>query len=63
MLAGPVEATALGNVLTQALGLGLVNSLDQLRSVVKASSTVERWLPRDAAAWNEPYQRVLRWLQ
>lgn len=63
VLAGPVEATALGNVLTQAMGLGLVSSLEQLRSVVKASSTVERWQPRDAAAWNAPYQRALQWLQ
>ncbi len=37
VVAGPVEATAAGNILTQALGLGLVGSLSDARAVVRRS--------------------------
>lgn len=57
VLAGPVEATALGNLLTQAMGLGLVSSLDQLRTIVRHSFTLERFEPRETERWEEPYQR------
>jgi rhamnulokinase len=63
VVAGPVEATALGNVLTQAMGLGLISSLDQLRRVVRQSSAVERFSPAVDVSWEEPYQRWLRWLR
>ena len=38
MLAGPVEATALGNVLVQARGAGELGSLAELREVAAASA-------------------------
>jgi rhamnulokinase len=60
VLAGPVEATAIGNVLTQMLGLGLIKSLDEGRAVVRRSfdlATYEPYLPDE---WQEPYQRFLR---
>ena len=37
VIAGPVEATGIGNVLTQAMGLGVVQDLDELRSIVTRS--------------------------
>ena len=37
VIAGPVEATAAGNILTQALGLRLIGSLDDARAVVRRS--------------------------
>jgi rhamnulokinase len=46
VLAGPVEATALGNVLVQARALGAVQGgLDELRARVRAASTPVRHLP------------------
>jgi rhamnulokinase len=57
VLAGPVEATALGNVLTQALGLGLLGSLAEAREVVRRSSEVVRYEPRDPGRWREAYGR------
>lgn len=59
VVAGPVEATAIGNVLTQALGLGLVQSLADVRRIVRASFPVERYEPQATAAWDEGYQRFL----
>lgn len=47
VLAGPVEATALGNVLVQARALGAApTSLEGLRALVAATHTPERYLPR-----------------
>jgi len=51
VLAGPVEATALGNVLVQALALGLVASPQQIRDVARASFGVMEFLPRHPAEW------------
>jgi rhamnulokinase len=57
VLAGPAEATALGNVLVQALGLGLLGSLADGREVVRRSVAVTTYEPRDAARWGEQYGR------
>jgi rhamnulokinase len=45
VLAGPAEATAIGNALTQALGTGVIGSLDELRDVVRHSFEVEEFTP------------------
>ena len=57
--AGPVEATAIGNVLVQALGLGLVGSLAEARDVVRRSFEVREFTPRNPDSWQEPYKRFL----
>jgi rhamnulokinase len=57
VLAGPVEATAIGNVLTQAVGLGVLGSLSDAREVVRRSFEVRTFEPRNAEAWKEPYSR------
>jgi rhamnulokinase len=57
VLAGPVEATAIGNVLTQAIGLGVLGSLADAREVVRRSFEVHTFEPRHADAWQEPYAR------
>ncbi|WEK12749.1 MAG: rhamnulokinase [Candidatus Microbacterium phytovorans] len=47
VLAGPVEATALGNVLVQARAVGLVSgSLESLRDLVARTHAPRRYLPR-----------------
>ena len=57
VVAGPVEATAIGNVLTQAIGLGVLGSLADAREVVRRSFEVHAFEPRNADAWHEPYAR------
>lgn len=44
--AGPVEATAMGNILVQAMAAGEVNSIDELRSVVRNSVTPKIFEPK-----------------
>jgi len=60
---GPVEATAVGNVLVQAIGLGHLPSLAAGRQVVRASFDMGTVLPADTAAWeaaNQRFEALLR---
>jgi rhamnulokinase len=63
VLAGPVEATAIGNVLVQAIGLGLVKSLAEGREVVRRSFEVQSYSPQQSDRWHEPYDRFRACLQ
>jgi len=46
VVAGPVEATAAGNVLVQAIGAGEAASLDEAREIVRRSFEIELFEPR-----------------
>jgi rhamnulokinase len=46
VLAGPAEATAAGNALTQAMGTGHIGSLEELRAVVRNSFDMNEFLPQ-----------------
>ena len=59
VLAGPVEATAIGNVLVQALGLGVLGSLADARDVVRRSFEVRTFTPRQPDSWRAAYERFL----
>lgn len=58
VIAGPYEATALGNALIQLVGLGELRSLAEVRSIAQNTPT-QVFSPRTAqlAAWNEAAQR------
>jgi rhamnulokinase len=58
VVAGPGEATAIGNVLMQAVALGNLQSLDEARAVVRHSFKPERYEPHPSAAWDTAYQRL-----
>ncbi len=51
VVAGPVEATAIGNLLVQAIALGLVSSLEQARELVRRSVTLEKYEPKSTHEW------------
>ena len=53
VVAGPVEATAIGNLLVQLLARGGTVYLRPLRQVVRDSFEPARYEPRDAARWND----------
>jgi rhamnulokinase len=53
VVAGPVEATALGNLLTQVRASGELGSLSEMRDVVRKSSDVTCYEPAPVPAWNE----------
>jgi rhamnulokinase len=53
VVAGPVEATAIGNLLVQLLGRGGRVDLRALRQVVRDTFEPARYEPRDAARWHD----------
>ncbi|HSI13610.1 MAG TPA: rhamnulokinase family protein [Chthoniobacter sp.] len=58
VFAGPVEATALGNVLSQLLGLHLLPDLEIARKVIRDSFATTRYEPRLHAPWAEARARL-----
>ena len=60
MLSGPAEATAMGNLLMQAMGKGQIGSLDELRDIVRASTVIKTYIPTDTDAWDEAFEKFQR---
>jgi rhamnulokinase len=59
VIAGPVEATAIGNILVQALALGQLSSLAEGRVLVRRSFDVITYQPNNRSHWDEAYNRYL----
>jgi rhamnulokinase len=58
VVAGPVEATALGNVMVQAYARGYVGSLGEIREVVRSSIEVQTYAPEGGAdEWDGAFER------
>ncbi len=57
VVAGPIEATAVGNILMQMQAVGAIGSLDEGREIVRRSFNVEVFEPKDTAAWDDAYAR------
>ena len=55
VLAGPVECTAIGNVLVQAITLGHIPSLQSGREIVGRSFPLVRYEPQEQARWEDAY--------
>jgi rhamnulokinase len=57
VVAGPAEATAIGNLLVQAMGAGEVKGLDGLREVVRNSCLPVYFAPGPRAGWDRAYEQ------
>jgi sugar (pentulose or hexulose) kinase len=60
VVAGPVEATAIGNLLMQMLAMHAIGSLEEGRQVVRNSFATERFEPDGQGPWDEAYERFKR---
>jgi rhamnulokinase len=58
VVTGPIEATAIGNVLMQAVALGHLTSLDEARAVVRQSFKPETYQPQPSDRWDAAYQKL-----
>jgi sugar (pentulose or hexulose) kinase len=63
VIAGPVEATTLGNIAVQMLATGLVPSLQEARDLVERSFPTERFEPKASGRWDAPYRRFQEYLE
>ncbi|MCY2994124.1 MAG: FGGY-family carbohydrate kinase [Planctomycetota bacterium] len=57
VVAGPIEATAIGNVMMQAVSSGDVASIAQAREVIRRSFDVEEYTPDNPQPWHDAYGR------
>lgn len=60
VVAGPVEATAAGNILVQAHALKDVKGLSHIREIVRKSHRFETYSPRPQPAWKMAHQKFLK---
>ena len=62
VITGPIEGAAMGNLLSQAMALGEINDIDELRQVVRNSEAVETYAPNHTADWEKAYEKLLNLL-
>ena len=62
VVAGPIEATATGNIMTQAVASGEIESIAQARQVIRRSFEVEQYEPQNTAVWDDAYEKYLKLL-
>ncbi len=60
IITGPVEATAIGNILMQAITIGHLSNLQEARALVRHSFEVETYQPGNRAGWDDAYQKLLK---
>ena len=60
--AGPVEATAIGNIAAQAIALGAIKDIWEAREIIANSFEIKEYQPEaeKMAAWDEAYGRFLK---
>jgi rhamnulokinase len=62
VVTGPIEATAIGNILMQAITQGHLGSLVEARRLVRQSFDVETYQPTRASGWDEAYGKLLSFI-
>jgi len=62
VLAGPEEATALGNLMVQALALRQIGSLEAMQPLIRRVFSIREYRPVQTAKWEAAYERFLRLL-
>jgi rhamnulokinase len=60
VLAGPVEATASGNIMVQAMACGLFSSVREIRAVIGKSCEPTLYEPENREAWDAAYEHFKR---
>ncbi len=59
VIAGPSEATAIGNIMLQAKAAGCVDSLQEMRQIIAESVHIDEFLPENPKVWEEAYEKFL----
>lgn len=59
VVTGPIEATAIGNIMMQAVAAGDVADIHQARAVIRHSFEVVEYEPHNTAHWDDAYERFL----
>jgi len=57
VIAGPEEATAVGNAMTQALALGAIKKMTEAKALIRAAFAIREFTPREPDTWAAAYHR------
>lgn len=60
VIAGPVEATSIGNIMVQAMAVGDVRDLNDIRRIVRNSFPITVYRPIGADDWNKAYDKFMK---
>lgn len=60
VVTGPVEGTAIGNIMLQAKAAGLVRDRFEMRKMIADSIEMKTYLPQEKEVWDEAYERYLK---
>lgn len=60
VVTGPVEGTAIGNIMLQAKATGLVSDMFEMRKIIADSIEMKTYKPQDREAWDAAYERYLK---
>jgi rhamnulokinase len=55
VVAGPEEATAVGNAMVQAMGLGVIRRLPDARAMIQAAFPIKEFTPKESETWEKAY--------
>ena len=59
VITGPVEGTAIGNIMLQAKAAGLVSDIFKMRHIIAQSIEMKTYLPQDTAEWDKAYEKYI----
>jgi rhamnulokinase len=59
VITGPVEATAIGNLITQAIAMGDIGDWQEGISVIRSSFEILTFIPGDQSIWNTAYESFI----
>ncbi|MDO4939242.1 MAG: rhamnulokinase family protein [Lachnospiraceae bacterium] len=62
VITGPIEGAAIGNCLMQAVALGELSGIEEVREVVRRSEKPDIYDPQPSEAWRDAYGRLLNLL-
>ncbi|MGD0724770.1 MAG: rhamnulokinase family protein [Spirochaetia bacterium] len=57
VIAGPEEATAVGNAMVQAVALGLIAKLSDAQAMIRSAFSIKEFAPRDRETWDRTYEK------
>ena len=60
VMAGPKEATAVGNIMVQAIGAEIIPNLKKAMPYIKSAFPIKKFEPQESDGWNAAYQRFVR---
>lgn len=60
VIAGPVEATALGNIILQLIALKEIKDIDEGRKIIAKTENLKSYTPSHSKEWDEAYDRFVK---